>query len=221
MSRITKLTILLSALMFASNSRASNDIKTDSLKLVQIVNEFYDWYISAIKEENNTDYMPRFVESENGMTTLDFSVYFENLKTHRFSDSLIIKEKESYSKCIENLRMVKFSDFGKTVFTTLDEDEEACCDFGNRFRWTGGMEPVDGMRIQDIRFISTDTALVSIEYSWLGFDEDLDAEYTYYGGGNKLILSKQDNDWYIDKVDSFGEPCREWVKIEFEIDFDK
>ena len=216
MSRITKLTILLSALMFASNSRASNDIKTDSLKLVQIVNEFYDWYISAIKEENNTDYMPRFVETENGMTSLDFSIYIENLKTHRFSDSLIIKEKESYSKCIENLRTIKFSDLREI---TLDEAEEMCCDFGNRFRWTGGMEPVDGMRIQDIQFTSTDTVLVSIEYSWLGFDEDLDAEYTYYGGGNKLILIKQDNDWYIDKVDSFGEPCRVWVKID--IDFDK
>jgi len=216
MSRITKLTILLSALMFASNSRASNDIETDSLKLVQIVNEFYDWYISAIKEENNTDYMPRFVETENGMTSLDFSIYIENLKTHRFSDSLIIKEKESYSKCIENLRTIKFSDLREI---TLDEAEEMCCDFGNRFRWTGGMEPVDGMRIQDIQFTSTDTVLVSIEYSWLGFDEDLDAEYTYYGGGNKLILIKQDNDWYIDKVDSFGEPCRVWVKID--IDFDK
>ena len=216
MNRITKLIILLSALVFVSNSKASNDINTDSIKLVQIVNEFYDWYISAIKERNCTDYMPRFVETENGMTSLDFSVYIENLKIHKFSDSLIIKEKESYFKCIENLRTIKFSDFGKTVFTTLDEYEDACCDFGNHFRWTGGMEPVYGMRIQDIQFISTDTVLVSIEYSWLSFDEDLDTEYTYYGGGNNLILMKQDTDWYIDKVDSFGEPCRVWVKIEFE-----
>ena len=133
--------------MFTSNSKASNDIKTDSIKLVQIVNEFYNWYISAIKERNWTDYMPKFVETEDGMTSLDFSIYIENLKKYRFSDSLIIKEKESYSICIENLRTIKFSDFDKTVFTTLDEYEEACCDFGNSFRWTGGMEPVDGMRI--------------------------------------------------------------------------
>ena len=56
--------------------------------------------------------------------------------------------------------------------------------------------------------------MVSIEYSWLGFDEDLNTEYTYYGGGNKLIVIKQNNDWYIDKINSFGEPCRVWVKIE-------
>jgi hypothetical protein len=213
MNRITKLIILLSVLMFANNSKA-NYIKTDLTKIIQPVNEFYDWYISAIHKRDYVDYKPRFAETENGMTSLDFSKYIENLKRYRFSDSLIIKEKESYSKCIENLRNIKFSDFRKTIFTTLDEDEEACCDFGNRYRWIGGQEPVDGMRIQDIQFISSDTVLVSIEYSWLGFDEDLNAEYIYYGGGNELIVIKQNNDWYIDKVDSFGENCRVWVKIE-------
>ena len=203
----------MSVLMFANNSKA-NDIKTDLTKIIQYVNEFYDWYISAIKERGYVDYMPRFAETENGMTSLDFSKYIENLKRYRFSDSLIIKEKDSYLKCIENLRTIKFSDFGKTIFTDLDEYEDACCDFGNRFRWIGGQEPVDGMRIQDIQFISTDTVLVSIEYSWLGFDEDLNAEYIYYGGGNKLILIKQNNNWYIDKIDSFDEPCSVWVKIE-------
>ena len=213
MNRITKLIIFLCVLVFANNSKA-NDNKTDLTKIIQSVNEFYDWYISAINKRGYVDYMPRFAETENGMTTLDFSKYIEDLRKYRFSDSLIIKEKESYLKCIENLQTVKFSDFGKTIFTDLDEYEEACCDFGNRYRWIGGQEPVDGMRIQDIQFISTDTVLVSIEYSWLGFDEDLNAEYIYYGSGNKLIVIKQNNDWYIDKVDSFGEPCRVWVRIE-------
>ena len=213
MNRITKLIILLSVLLFANNSKAS-DIKTDLTKIIQYVNEFYDWYVSSINKKGYVDYMPRFAEVENGMTTLDFSKYIENLRKYRFSDSLIIKEKESYLKCIENLKTIKFSDFGKTIFTDLDEYEEACCDFGNRYRWIGGQEPVDGMRIQDIQFISTDTVLVSIEYSWLSFDEDLNTEYIYYGGGNKLIVIKQNNDWYIDKIDSFGEPCRVWVKPE-------
>ena len=213
MNRITKLIILLSVLLFANNSNA-NDIRTDLTKIIQSVNEFYDWYIHAIKQRNSTDYMPRFVETENGMTSLDFSKYIENLKIYRFSDSLIIKEKESYLKCIKNLRTIKFSDFGKTIFTDLNDYEESCCDFGNHYRWIGGQEPIYGMRIQDIQFISTDTVLVSIEYSWFGFDEDLNTEYTYYGNGNKLIIIKQNNDWYIDKVDSFREPCRVWVKAE-------
>ena len=99
------LILFLSVLMFADNSKA-NDIKTDSIKIVQIVNEFYDWYISAIKEGNCADFNPIFVESEDGMTTLDLSKYIENLKTYKFSDSLITKEKESYSKCIENLKTI-------------------------------------------------------------------------------------------------------------------
>jgi len=213
MNRTIKLIILLSVLMFANNSKA-NDIKTDLTKIIQYVNEFYDWYISAIKERNNLDYMPRFVETENGMTSLDFSKYIENLRKYRFSDSLIIKERESYLKCIENLRTIKFSDFGKTIFTTIDEFEDACCDFGNHYRWLGGQEPYAGMRIQDIQFISTDSILVSIEYSWISFDEEINAVYIYYGDGNKLILIKQNDDWYIDKVDSFGNFCTEWVKFE-------
>ena len=213
MNRIIKLIILLSVLMFANNSKA-NDIRTDLTKIIQSVNDFYDWYISAINKRGYVDYMPRFAETENGMTSLDFSKYIENLKTYIFSDSLITKEKESYLKCIENLRTIKFSEFEKTIFIDLDEYEESCCDFGNRYRWIGGQEPVDGMRIQDIQFISTDTVLVSIEYSWLGFDENSNTKYIYYGDGNKLIAIKQNNDWYIDQIDSFGEPCRVWVKPE-------
>ena len=219
MNRITKLIILLSVLMFVKNSKA-NDIRTDSTKIVHFVNEFYNWYIAAIRKENYSDYMPRFVETENGMTTLDLSKYIDNLKTYSFSDSLIIKEKESYLKCIESLRTVRFSDFGKTIFFGLEDYENACCDFGNCYRWIGSQESIYGIRIQGIQFISTDTVLVSIEYSWLGFDEDLNSEYIYYGNidlhgaGNKLIVIKQNNDWYIDKFYSFCSPCREWVEIE-------
>jgi hypothetical protein len=203
--------------MFANNSKA-NDNRTDSTKIIHFVNEFYNWYILAIKEMNHT---PQFVETENGMTSLDLSKYIDNLKTYRFSDSLIIKEKESYLKCIENLKTVRFSDFNKTEFWGLGDYEDACCDFGNCYRWIGSQESISGIRIQGLQFISTDTVLVSIEYSWIGFDEDLNSEYTYYGhidlhgAGNKLIVIKQNNDWYIDKFYSFCcEPCRERVKTE-------
>ena len=219
MNRITKLILFLSIVMFANNSMA-HDIRTDSTKIAQIVNEFCNWYVSSIKKcQNKCDstnyYMPEFVKTKNGMTSLDFSEYIKNLKKYRFSDSLIMKEKETYSKCIENLKTIKFSDFGKTRFIDLGDYEEACCDFGNRYRWIGGQEPIEGIRIQNIQFISIDTVLVSIEYSELSFDEDLNTEYTYYTKrGNKLILIKQNNDWYIDNIDSFeGENCRKVVQI--------
>lgn len=184
---------------FSNNLSASDILRTDSIKVVQIVNGFYDWYIRAIKIKNNTDYKPRFVESENGMTTLDFSIYIENLKTNGFSDSLIFREKKSYSECIENLGKVKFSNFKKTIFIDLDEYEQVNCDFGNYYRWTGGQEPIDGIRIKDIKLISEDFAWVSIDY----FVVD-SKDTRHYLGKNSLILKRLNNDWQINSVDSWN-----------------
>lgn len=204
MNRITKSILLLSILMCANNSMANN-IQTDSIKIIQIVNEFYNWYVSAIKKCDNTSHhMPEFVETKNSMTSLDFSKYIKNLKKYRFSNSLIMKEKETYSKCIQNLKTITFSDFEKSICTELSEVEQICCDFGNRYRWIGGQEPIEGIKIQDIQFVSTDTVQVSIEYSELSFDET-NTEYTFYGRRNKLTLVKQNNDWYIDNIASFEE----------------
>ncbi|MDR1761783.1 MAG: hypothetical protein LBR55_04980 [Bacteroidales bacterium] len=209
----TKLIVFLSILLFANNSQAQNS-HSDITRIFQIVNEFYDWYISAI--ESSDVYQPQFVETKTGMTTLDFSPYCENLRKYRFSDALIQKEKESYSKCIENLKMVQFSEFGETKFVDLDDFEETYCDFGNRFRWIGGMESSDGIRIHGVQFISVDTAVVSIDYAEYAFDEESDKGYVYFSkeSRNELIVVKQNNDWYIDAVDSFeGEECRTFEYI--------
>ncbi len=200
MKQLSKLIwILIIFIGFSKNLSASDILKTDSIKVVQIVNEFYDWYIRAIKNNNNTDYKPRFIESENGMTTLDFSKYIENLKTYGFSDSLILREKKSYSECIENLEKVKFSDFENTIFIDLDEYEQANCDFGNYYRWTGGQEPIDGIRIKDVKLISEGFVWVSIDYFVV------DSKNTrHYLGKNSLILKKLNNDWQINSVDSLN-----------------
>lgn len=208
--RIFKLFLVI--LLFANNSQAQNS-RSDVTRIFQIVNEFYDWYISAI--DKCDVFMPQFVKANNDMTILDFSQYSENLRKYRFSDALIQKEKESYSKCIENLKTVQFSEFGKTVFLNLDDFAETCCDFGNRFRWIGGMEPPDGIRIRDVQFISVDTAVVSIDYAEYFFDEEANKGYVYFSkeSNNELILVWQNNDWYIDAIDSFeGEECTYIIK---------
>ena len=184
---------------FSINLRASDNLKTDSINIAQIVTGFYDWYLTSVKEKKYSDFKPKFVESKNGMTTLDYSIYVDNLQKHGFSDSLIIKEKQSYSDCIESLRNVKYTDFQKTIFTDLDEYEQSKCDFGNYYRWTGGQEPIDGIRIVNIKFPSTDRAIVSIDY----FETNTRENNRYYWGSNNLTLIKIDNDWFIDKVDSW------------------
>lgn len=191
--------ILTLLIGFSSNLRASDVFAADSIKVAQIVNGFYDWYSTSIKGKKYSDYKPRFVESKNGMTTLDCSTYLENLKTYGFSDSLIIKERLSYSQCIENLEKVKFSDFEKTIYTDLDEYEQANCDFGNYYRWTGGQEPIDGIRIVKITFFSTDEALVSIDYYLTNTKEN----NRYYWGKNRLTLKLINKNWKIDKIDSW------------------
>lgn len=164
-----------------------------------MVNGFYDWYLTAIKEKNNSEYKPGFVETKNGMTSLDFSEYFKNLTAHGFSESLIIKEKQSYLDCIKNLETVQFSDFQKTTFTDLDEYEQANCDFGNYYRWTGGQEPIDGIRITDIKFLSADLVLVSIDY----YKVDKKEAKKHPWGKNSLTLKRLNNKWTIKGIDSW------------------
>ena len=180
--------ILILFIGFSNNLRASDNSSSDSIKVAQIINGFYDWYLTSIKEKKHSDFKPTFVESKNGMTTLDFTKYLDNLKEHRFSDSLISKERQSYSCCIENLGKVKFTDFQKITFTDLDEYEQANCDFGNYYRWTGGQESIDGIRVVDVKFISSDKIYVVIDY----FEFNSVVNRKYYWGKNGLTLIKID-----------------------------
>jgi hypothetical protein len=191
--------ILIVLIGFSNKLKASDDLKADSLKVTQIVNEFYSWYLTAIKNKEYAEFKPRFVETKNGKTSLDFSEYLENLSANGFSDSLIIKEKLSYSECVDNLEKVNFTDFKKTVFTDLDEYEQANCDFGNYYRWIGGQEPIDGISINGVKFITADIVLVSIDY----FEHDTKENKKHYYGKNSLTLKRLNNEWSIDNFDSW------------------
>jgi len=168
---------------------------TDSVKVEKIVNNFFNWYIGVTKMNNSIEFMPQFVESDEGMTILDFSKYFENLRKYQFSDSLIESERLTYQECISHLEKVKYSDF-KVTWTDLDNFESTNCDFANSYRWTRGMEPIDCIRIVDLKIISNETGLVQIKFC--GIDSD-DKEILW--GKKTVTLKKQNNNWKITKID--------------------
>nr|WP_321406448.1 hypothetical protein [uncultured Carboxylicivirga sp.] len=196
---VNSISILILFIVISNDLIASKDQESDSIKITKTVNEFYNWYLTSIKEKKYSAFKPKFVESKNGMTTLDYSEYFNNLKIHKFSDSLIKREKQSYCECIENLGKVKYTEFQKTIFTDLDEYQQTKCDFGNYYRWTGGQEPIDGIRINEIKFISNNSVLVIINY----FETDTNEDKRYHWGENHLTLIKLDNEWFIDQIDSW------------------
>lgn len=170
--------------------------KVDSVQVCKITNDFFKWYINAISGKVKSVYQPRFVESAGGKTTLDFNEYFENLKQHNFSDELIQKEKESYRDCIDNIEKVSYSDF-KSKFTDLDQFESIGCDFENYYRWTGGQEPIQGIRIKNVIKEFENKTIVIVEYF---FDNGENYGLTYWGN-NKISFRRIKNDWKIDNID--------------------
>ena len=168
---------------------------SDSAKVERIVNNFFNWYTGVIKTNNSVEFMPQFVESDQGMTTLDFSKYLENLRKYQFSDSLIESEKLTYQECLSHIEKVKYSDF-KTSWTDLDDFESTDCDFANTYRWTGGMEPIDCIRIVDLQIISRLTGLVQLKIC--GIDSN---DKEYFWGKKTVILEKQNDNWKIIKID--------------------
>lgn len=188
---------LLIAAIFCSTieAAAQPSANTDSLKISKIVTDFFGWYMGAIQQHKSAAFQPIFAERKDGMTTLDFSEYFQNLTQYGFSDSLLFKEKASYQRCIDELEKVKYSDF-KAQFTDLEDFENIECDFGNYYRWTGGQEPIGGIRIQTVRLNNSFSATVAIEY----FDYDSESEANIYWGRNVLTMRKVNGLWKIDDV---------------------
>ncbi len=162
----------------------SSQIDSDSVKIEKIVNNFFSWYIGVTKTNNGSEFIPQFVENEKGMTTLEFSKYLENLRKYHFSNSLIEVEKLTYQECISHLEKVRYSDF-KTSWTDLDDFESTNCDFANSYRWTGGMEPIDCVKIVDLKFNSNQTGLVQLKFC--GFDSN---GKEYFWGKKIVILEK-------------------------------
>jgi hypothetical protein len=86
--------ITISALIISLTSLGQAS-KQDSVEIVNVVQDFYDWYITEIHDETGRDFQPYFKEDSTGYTTLHFETYLSSLKTHGFSDSLVRAENES------------------------------------------------------------------------------------------------------------------------------
>lgn len=173
----------------------NSHVDSDSVKVEKIVNNFFNWYIGEIKTNNGVEFMPQFVESNQGMTTLDFSKYLKNLRQYQFSDSLIESERLTYLECTSHLEKVKYLDF-KSSWTDLDDFESTDCDFANSYRWTGGMEPIDCIRIVDLKMTSNQTGVVQLKFC--GIDSN---NKEYFWGKKTVILEKQYDNWKIVKID--------------------
>jgi hypothetical protein len=171
--------------------------KSDLLEIKKCVTQFYNWYVAAINDKRYKEFRPVFSEDTNGMATLNLSVYLNNLEKLGFSDSLIQLEKLSYNPCIENLAQLKYPEF-KSKWTDLDDFEQHSCDFGNYYRWIGGMEPIDGIRVTKIEFPNQGYANVNIEYYTYGGNNNKD-----FWGGNVIELIKIKYHWQINKIQSW------------------
>ena len=188
--KILLLLVLISTFTF--QSQAEKYSENDSIQVSKIVSDFFDWYLTAIKERKVGEYSPRFVESESGMTTLDGSMYFDNLKRLHFSETLLEKEKQSYQECIDNLSKVEYSNF-RIEFDDLDDYELTNCDFNNYYRWIGLLEPIDGIEIRKLQFDNNEIVNVLLEY----FFYDEKENKAFYGGRNMVKLKRTNNQWEI------------------------
>jgi hypothetical protein len=183
--------LVLLSVHFSSDAQVQDP---DSIKISNIVYDFYKWYLESIKDRKYQEFQPKFVEDKKGMTTLDCSNYLQNLEKHSFSDSLMLREKNSYKTCINNLAQIQFSVF-TSEWNDLDNFEESGCDFSNYYRWIGGMDPIDGIRIIKIDFKKLNIATVQIDYFSFGANNSKD-----FVGSNVVELIKLGKSWKINKI---------------------
>ena len=170
--------------------------QNDSLLVMRIINDFFDWYISSIKNHKTSEYQPIFSQNKNGMATLDLSNYLRNLRNHSFSETLIEQEKKQYQVCIDSLEKIKYSDFVKE-FTDLDDFERISCDFSNYYRWTGGMDPKDGIIIDTVILGNQ----VNAEVKGRFYFKSKTSQQPFYSGQFTAKLIKAGKTWTILSLD--------------------
>ena len=191
-----KISIVIVFLFNLSTILFGQELNTkDSLDACTITNDFFEWYIDATNKRINSAYQPRFIESEIGYTTLDFKEYFKNLKKYHCSKTFIENERESYTECLKNIEEITIVYF-KEQFTDIDQLEEINCDFENYYRWTGGQEPIQGIRILKIEMISNNQIKVTIDYS----SEKGESNKIKYWGKNEITLLKIKAKWKINDI---------------------
>lgn len=165
---------------------------TDSLTVIQIVNEFYEWYIHSTKKEKNEENRPVFnIDEEN--ISLNLSRYLQNLKKLNFSDSLINREILDYKNCEQNLKNITKEEFAK--FDNILDFEDIGCGFDNSYKWIGGQEMCDGIKIINVMFLNRNKCHVYIEYFSINGNEK-----SFWGNKSKIVLLIINGEWKINDI---------------------
>jgi hypothetical protein len=166
---------------------------TDSLSVIKVVNEFYEWYIYSTRKEKNEENRPIFIIDKKEKVRLDFTRYLQNLRKFNFSDSLIKKEILDYKNCEKNLKRISKEEFAS--FDDIFDFENIDCAFDNSYKWIGGQEMCDGIRINNIEFSDLINCKVEIEYFSINGNEK-----SFWGNKTKIILLKINGEWKINDI---------------------
>jgi len=192
------LMIFISSCSYFQNDKTklSNIQQADSIKIKGVVEDFYSWYGKAIKSDSTIEFQPHFIRDNNGMASLDFDPYFINLKENGFSNRLLEKTRQDFSKCMQNLDSIPYDTL--MAFDAIDNYESIGCDFFNYYNWTMEMEPHDGADVVYLKELKSDSATIVLKL--FSQSEGKDKFYWDY----KVIeasMVKIDNLWKIDDID--------------------
>jgi hypothetical protein len=161
---VKSLVVLLfpAGVMLSISSQAQTKIDPqDSIIIKQRLEEFYSRYIDlTITHSPRNGFEPIFEKKDDGMTTLGFKEYKDNLRKYLFTESFIRKKVSSYQACTDNLKKIPFDTL--ITFNSLDKLENIQCDFMNRYEWTGGQEPKELAILHRMNQISRQTIIAHI-----------------------------------------------------------
>lgn len=186
MKKLTIVLLFLSSIGFSNNT-------DDSTQVAELAIGFYDWYATAIKERQYKEFQPYFDKKENGMTTLNFSPYIDNLKAKGLSDSLIQAEKGSYLTCLKALDTIPYLEFDSIIIDLIDY-ENIKCDHFNSYRWGGGQEGIDGIKVYAFEIKGEKAYLLADFYNQYKSDKSFWKRYF------KIEFIKENGEWKINKL---------------------
>ena len=86
----------------------------------------------------------------------------------------------------------------KLNWLDLGDYEKTNCDFTNYYRWIGGQEPMDTLKISGVKRIDTVTYQVNLDEGYYDVKKE---EFEFYRI-NPVTFVKENGLWKIDKIES-------------------
>ena len=133
------------------------------------------------------------MQAINNRYGLDFTNYLANLKKFKFSDSLIGQEKTHYLECEKSVAKMTKDELSRLEGSY--EYNRIGCGFDNSYRWIGGQELCDGVRVNDIHFNDKRNCTVLVEYFSIN-----GSEKSFWGNSVYVNLSKASGEWLISNI---------------------